>query len=170
MKKILLLLIAIAWTSSSCEKDDICDANTPTTPRLVIDFYDKEDPTVKKNVTNLTLFTEGYEDNPPVFNGVSQIKVPLKTTADSVQYKFTLNYANANPDLVDEDIVTFNYARTNVFVSRACGFKTIFSFRQPNPYVLTDASGDPENLWIETITMLQPVILTENEVHLKITF
>ena len=36
MKKILLLLAFIAL--SSCEKDDICDATTITTPRLIIEF------------------------------------------------------------------------------------------------------------------------------------
>ena len=52
MKKIYLLFL-IAITFSSCEKDDICDANTPTTPRLIIDFYDATNPTALKNVINL---------------------------------------------------------------------------------------------------------------------
>ena len=36
MKKIILLLFVIALSFSGCEKDDICDADTVTTPRLVI--------------------------------------------------------------------------------------------------------------------------------------
>mgnify|MGYP006353373257 FL=1 len=46
MKKTILLLLAVAFTFSSCEKDDICDANTPTTPRLVIGFYDFLNPAI----------------------------------------------------------------------------------------------------------------------------
>ena len=39
MKKIFALSLIVLLSLSGCEKDDICDANTPTTPRLVIDFY-----------------------------------------------------------------------------------------------------------------------------------
>ena len=53
MKKIISLLLLFTFGLSSCEKDDICDANTPTTPRLVITFYDNAAPTTLKTVTNL---------------------------------------------------------------------------------------------------------------------
>jgi len=38
MKKIFLLLFVFSLLG--CEKDDICESTTPTTPRLVIEFYD----------------------------------------------------------------------------------------------------------------------------------
>jgi hypothetical protein len=53
MKKIILLLFVIVYSFSSCEKDDICDANTVTTARLVISFYDVTNSAILKNVTNL---------------------------------------------------------------------------------------------------------------------
>ena len=64
MKKTFLhLLILIAF--SSCEKDDICDANTVTTPRLIIDFYDNLTfgtiPTTKA-VTNLGISSVGFSN------------------------------------------------------------------------------------------------------------
>jgi hypothetical protein len=46
MKKIILLLFVIA--RSPVVKDDICDANTVTTPRLVISFYDVTNSSGKK--------------------------------------------------------------------------------------------------------------------------
>jgi phage-related holin len=52
MKKIILLLFVIVYSFSSCEKDDICDANTVTT-RLVISFYDVTNSSILKNATNL---------------------------------------------------------------------------------------------------------------------
>jgi hypothetical protein len=59
MKKILVLLLVVSvQLFSSCEKDDICDPNTPTTPRLIIDFYNIEDPTKTKNVTDLAIVGE----------------------------------------------------------------------------------------------------------------
>jgi hypothetical protein len=60
MKKILVLLLVVSvQLFSSCEKDDICDPNTPTTPRLIIDFYNIEDPTKTKNVTDLAIVGDG---------------------------------------------------------------------------------------------------------------
>ncbi len=129
------------FSSSSCEKDDICDANTPTTPRLIIDFYDISNPSVLKNVTNLKVIgegmTEGYVFNPNatgqsqyLVNG-SSIAIPLKTDIDTTTYNFILNSGNPNPALIDIDEVTFNYTRNDVFVSRACGFKTLLSLAPP---------------------------------------
>lgn len=167
MKKILLLLIAVAWTSSSCEKDDICDEATATTPRLIIHFYDFNNPALDKNVTNLVIVGEGLSEG--LKYNESQIGVPLRTTADFTKYRFILNYGNADPALVDEDNLQFNYTRNNNYISRACGFKTLFVLNAENPYQLTD-SGAAEGLWIKNITLTQPNILNENEIHLKIYF
>lgn len=164
----MLLLIAFAWTSSSCEKDDICDANTVTTPRLVIDFYDVTNPTVKKTVTNLAIVGEGLTEG-ILFNGVSQIKVPLNPGADISQYHFILNYQNTNTELIDEDEMKFSYTRKNIYVSRACGFKTLFALNATNPVEQTD-SPTAEGLWMKTITVTQPNITNENETHLSISF
>lgn len=168
MKKIFSLLVLLAITLPGCEKDDICDPETSTTPRLIIDFYNVQNPTEKKNVTNLALIAEGHEDEPLGFSGVSQITVPLQTTADITKYKFILNYGSADSTIIDEDKLEFQYARTNIYVSRACGFKTLFVFGA-NPYTLTDSDA-AEGLWIKGITLLQPLILNEDEAHLKITF
>ncbi|MDD5151653.1 MAG: hypothetical protein PHC28_14440, partial [Flavobacterium sp.] len=59
MKKIIILLLIATFSFSSCEKDDICDANTSTTPRLVIDFYDITTPSLLKKVTNLKVIGDG---------------------------------------------------------------------------------------------------------------
>jgi hypothetical protein len=51
--------------TSSCEKDDICDANTITT-RLVIKFFDVNNASVAKNVNNLTIIGEGKQQAYPL--------------------------------------------------------------------------------------------------------
>ena len=168
MKKLVLLLIAFAWMFSSCEKDDICDANTVTTPRLVIDFYDVSNPTLKKTVTNLAIVGDGLSSG-ILFNGVSQIKVPLNPGADISQYHFILNYGNANTALIDEDEMKFSYTRKNSYVSRACGFKTLFALNATTPVVQTDSPA-AEGLWMKTITVTQSNITNENETHLSISF
>jgi hypothetical protein len=173
MKKIMLLVLAIAFSFSSCEKDDICDANTITTPRLVITFYDVNNPSVLKNVTNLTIIGEGMTDGitykgSTLING-STVSIPLKTDVDATSFRFILNYGNSNPALVYEDNLLFNYSRATIFVSRACGFKTDYTLDPITPYVHT-ASNVAVDKWIQYIAVKNSTIDNENETHLEIYF
>lgn len=179
MKKIVALLLIATFSSSSCEKDDICDANTPTTPRLVIEFYDISNPSVLKNVTNLKVIGEG-QDEAYVFNpnstGESQylvngssVSIPLKTDVDTTTYSFILNSGNPNPALIDIDKVTFNYSREDVFVSRACGFKTLFEFAPSNAIVHTSVPTTKLK-WMQYISVEKSNIANENETHIKVFF
>lgn len=174
MKKIYGLLLAFAFTFSGCEKDDICVAETPTTPRLVIEFYDVNEPTVLKNITNLALEPDETGLNTLVFNGVSKILVPLKTTEDSTKFNFTLNFENPNPVLVYTDILEFNYSRNTVYVSRACGFKTLFNLNNDialaDPYILNNNPALTVGVWIKNIIVEKYNLETENETHIKIYF
>ena len=173
MKKTLILLLFFAFTFSSCEKDDICDASTPTTPRLVIEFYDFLNPSVLKNVSNLKVVGEGMTDG-ILFNGSqttsgSTISIPLKTVGTNTTYRFTLNSGNPNPGLIDEDIIKFDYTTQELFVSRACGYKTIFTLDPTNPYTHTDATAANQK-WIKFISIEKSNIENENETHIKIFF
>ena len=157
MKKVLTLLLITMFSFSGCEKDDICDANTSTTPRLVIQFYDFSNPTVLKNVTDLKVIGEGMTEG-IVFNGNGNtVSIPLKTTENSTTYRFIFN--SDSPSSNEEEI-KFEYTRENIFVSRACGFKTIFS--------LDKISSDL--LWIKDIRIEKSNIVNENETHVKIYF
>lgn len=173
MKKIILLVLAIAFTFSGCEKDDICDADTITTPRLVISFYDINNSSVLKSVTDLTIIgegmTEGITYNSSTLINDSTVSIPLKTDADVTSFRFILNYGNANTALVNEDNLLFNYSRENVFVSRACGFKTEYTLDPITPYVHTDAAVADEK-WIQYIAVKNSSIDNENETHLEIYF
>jgi len=166
MKKILVLLL-IALSFSGCEKDDICDANTPTTPRLIIDFYDASNPTELKNVINLKVIGFEMPDDEPLgtFTGVSQVQLPLKTTLDSTKYRLILNSTSTSGSL-NEDVLQFDYTRKDVFVSRACGYKTIYKLNAPNGVTKTDAST-PDGFWIQQINIETTNIETENETHIK---
>ncbi|MBE8723917.1 DUF6452 family protein [Flavobacterium hungaricum] len=176
MKKIISIVLLFAFGFSSCEKDDICDANTPTTPRLVITFYDDIDPTTPAPVLNLKVEGEG-EDTPIIFNpgaageaqylaNTSSIKLPLKTNEDTVTYKFTYNANSPTPGAIVVDYLTFRYTRENIYVSRACGFKMNFVLDPLEPYVHT-SDGTP---WMLNITVKNRNIVSENETHLDILF
>lgn len=179
MKKIIALLFILLFTFPSCEKDDICDGSTPTTPRLVIEFYNISDPLALKNVTNLKVIGDGMDegiifnsgaagDAQYVTNG-TKISIPLKTDADSSTYRFILNYGNPNPAITDTDEITFNYTRQDIFVSRACGFKTVFNFAPTSP-IVHNAVPVTDEKWIKNIAIQKSNIDNENETHIKIYF
>jgi hypothetical protein len=179
MKKTFLLLLVLVFSFSSCEKDDICDANTPTTPRLVITFYDITNSSVLKNVNNLKVVGAGMP-NGIIFNpsapeeskywaNGNKISIPLKTNEDTTTYSLTLNSGNPNPALINEDIIKFDYTRKDVFVSRACGFKTLFTLNPQNPITHTDAAVADQK-WIKYISVEKSNIENENETHIKIFF
>jgi hypothetical protein len=177
MKKILLLVM-IGLIFSSCEKDDICDKET--TPKLVLEFYDISNPTNLKDVVNLKVKADGSTDffvfnsslpitdpNRYLFNG-NKIKLPLNITQDTTKYSLTRNSTSST--LVNKDLLQFNYTRQNIFVSRACGYKTVFTLNDaPNGVLLTD-SPSPDALWIQAFTIKTTNIVTENETHIKIYF
>ena len=167
MKKIVFITLSLLLAVSfwNCEKDDICAEGTPFTPRVIIEFYNAATPTVLKNVTNLgviepTLST-GFS-----FTAVSKIQVPLKTSVDTTTLRFIQNGSDTDTTNDNIDVITFNYQRVDEYVSRACGFKTLFYLNETNPVVLT---ADGSN-WIQNIVVTKPNIENENEVHVKIYF
>jgi hypothetical protein len=179
MKKIIAFLLILGFASSSCEPDDICDPATPTTPRMLIKFYDISNSSVQKNVTNLKVIGEGMTEgvvlNPTGINDAkylangNNILLPLKTDADVVKYKFILNYGNKNPLLVNEDNFEFKYTRENIYVSRACGFKTVFNLDPKNPFIHTD-STPADQKWVQYVIAEKLNITSENETIIKIFF
>ncbi len=166
MKKIILVILLFI-SFSSCEKDDICDPTTPTTPKLVIDFYDALNPTILKPVTNLVIAEVGNSVGFTPFSG-TEIKIPLKTQLDITKYRFISNYSDPTTILTNEDVIEFDYTRNNVFISRACGFKTLFTLNSGLPIQTEPAT--PDGKWIQSIIVAQPNITNENEIHIKILF
>jgi hypothetical protein len=166
MKHIVFILTTFILFSS-CEKDDICDPSTATTPNLVVEFYDYSQPTLTKNVVNLQVTGVGEAAAFATFNGVSKIKTPLKTIEDSTKFSLKLNSASTTSS--NEDFLQFNYSRSNIYVSRACGYKTVFQLNEVNPVQQTDAAI-ADTFWIKDIDIQTNAITNQNEVHIKIYF
>lgn len=189
MKKIVAFLLLFTFGLSSCEKDDICDSNTPTTPRLVISFYNNGDATLPRKVTNLKVvgkdkdgkdlpegivFNENVTDTTKYYaNGVSTISIPLKTDENSTTYTFIYNAASTDPTLINKDVIQFDYKHKDLYVSRACGYKTTFTL---NPFI-ADPVSQPfiyspgvDGPWMRVINVENFNIESENETHLKIYF
>ncbi|WP_439554641.1 DUF6452 family protein [Flavobacterium macrobrachii] len=163
MKKIFLSLFVFSLLG--CEKDDIC--SDETTPRLIIEFFNIAQPANNLNVTNLKVVGVGMTDELDTFTAVSKIEVPLKITDDVTRYSLTLN--STNDAIKNEDILEFNYIRNQVFVSRACGYKTTFELNPANG-VVHSSETIPNTQWIKNIFVETNSIKTENETHIKIYF
>ncbi len=168
MKKIVFITLSLLLAVSfwNCEKDDICPEGTPVTPRLNIEFYDAANPTVLKNVSNLKVMAPNSTDNRFSFNNVSKIEVPLETSANVTTLNFIQNGSNTDTSDDNLDALTFNYQSTDEYISRACGFKTLFYLNTTNPVEVTNDGSN----WIQDIIVNQPNIVNENEVHVKIYF
>ncbi|WP_147676621.1 DUF6452 family protein [Algibacter pacificus] len=162
---IVLLIVGI---TISCERDDICPEITSTTPDLIIDLFDYSNEDSSKNVFKLVIAGVGSETILPGYELVTsnELVLPLKTTENSTQYRLlegaTVNDNDTPDDATDdyyegnEDIITINYTRTEVFVSRACGYKTIFED------VTIQLESDEDN-WIKSISPLNANQSVEDE-------
>lgn len=166
MKRIVLFLL-LPYLFHSCEKDDICTPDTPTTPRLIIEFYDSINTSVLKEVANLQVKGEGAE-SVINFNLVSRIELPLKTNENQTNYQFTINSTATTSDL-NTDLIQIDYIRRDIYISRACGFKTYFNLNLLDPIKNNNPEFDTI-FWIEDIEIIKNSIETEEDVHVKMYF
>lgn len=155
-----------------CEKDDICSEGTPTTPNMVIDFYEYLNPSVEKKFLKLEIIETQNPGSVLIFEDVNTIKLPLRTDAQVSTYKFILTYTNINTQVTNEDLLEFRYTKNDIYISRACGYKSNFSLlesdnQNQNP-ILTDSGED--DFWIKELIVRQPEITDENETHLDLLF
>jgi hypothetical protein len=168
MKKIFLMLL-MGFLFAGCEKDDICTDTTPTTPRLVIEFYDNDEATpTLKNVTNLDVIDPSFTEGPE-FTGVSKIQIPLRTEATTTVLRFIQNGSDSITTNDNVDVLTFYYTTENIYVSRACGYKTLFNLNPTNAFVQTEPTV-ADGAWIKNITIVKYNLENENEIHVKIKF
>ena len=155
MKKLSTLIVVALLSLTSCEPDDICLEDTPRTPKLIVVFYDKNQSDSKKSITDLQV--KGMDMEGILYNTTTDsIALPLKTLAGSTSFSLTATQ-NGN---ATEDIITFNYNPEDQFISRACGYKTIFNN-------LTFSTGNTLN-FISEIEILTNSISISNNIHVKI--
>ena len=166
MKSHLLSIITstliIITTFTSCERDDICAESTPTTPLLVIDFYDIDNPTELKAPSGFTVIENG-SDSGRSFTATS-LSIPLRTDLDNTEFLFTINSTNTPDDTnpPNTDIINFAYTRTEEYVSKACGYRVLFD----NLEQLT--SGQSDDLWIQNIEVINNQVSQNETAHIHI--
>ncbi len=158
----IALMCVIGTFIVGCEKDEICLADI--TPKLIIRFYDIENPNEYKKVAKINVQIEGIEGY--YFNvstTTDSIAIPIKVTEDISRFKLTINQNDADDTNDNTDVFDLNYIREDIFISRSCGYKTVFN------EVTTKLNTDSDN-WIKKIeTVANPQnILNQKSKHVKI--
>ncbi|WP_051238745.1 DUF6452 family protein [Gaetbulibacter saemankumensis] len=152
----------------SCESDDICPDSESTTPRLIIEAYDVSNQENLKSIPSLLIVGV---DNENILDGYAfvaknKLLLPLKTDVNTTQYRLIKDAEindNGTPDNPDDDflegnqdIISISYSRREIYVSRACGYKTIFE------NVTLNIEPDNDN-WIKARQPLNDNQSVENE-------
>ena len=179
MKYIKILIIPMLLgviLFMACEPDDLCPAGTATTPKLIIDFYDALNPESKKNVFDLVAIGTGNKNilSDYTFTNTDNVLLPLKTDENTTQYTLIKDASvndNGTPENPDDDfidgnydVITINYSREEIYVSRACRYKTIYK----NVTLTIEPDTDNWMLSREPLTDNQSVE-DESETHFNVT-
>ncbi len=176
MKKILVSLLLILTAICffwSCEKDDICADGTATTPNLIITMYNEDNQTEKK-LGNIQYFMDGEVINKINAGTTDSLVVPLRTDAETVKWGFTLvTTGSGGTRNFNTDYLEFNYTHNEIYVSRACGYKSHFYLNEDTPDILNPTLTDTvpnDNLWIRNVDVIRNNIEDEQSAHIKIYF
>ena len=166
MKKIVSFFIFTIFILA-CEKDDICADGTPTTPRLIVKFYDATMPDETKTVANLAVYGLNDQNQAVFFDNITNtdsLAVPLRTDTNVTQLVFHKDITDLSDLLVgNPDNVSISYNHEDKYVSRACGYKTIFELLSIN--IVTDTDN-----WIlnAEINIDNSTIENEQAAHIKV--
>ncbi|TJY34065.1 DUF6452 family protein [Pontimicrobium aquaticum] len=176
MKKRHILILLCSLVVFACEKDDICPEATATTPQLIVRFYDTISVDDTKSVSGLFVYGINDANETVFFKDISvatkdSIAIPLRTDINTTKLVFHSDFSiddNGTPDdesddvvLGNPDIVDINYTRDDVYVSRACGYKAIYS------NLGATLTTDTDN-WITNITIENNTIENESAAHINI--
>jgi len=181
-KYTLLAIAAISLLVFSCEKDDICAEATSTTPRVIITFYDVNNPDDLKEVDALsiqgidadgTVLEELVEDSTTslLYATLDSIALPLNFNEEGItaasRFRITKNtdYDSDEDDTTssNSDVIEITYTPEFIYVSRACGYKAIFEGTE-----VDRIEQDDDDLWIINVTTENTTIENEDEAHIYI--
>lgn len=164
MKKVWLLVISCLGLIS-CEKDDICVGGESITPNVVIELYDKLESEVPKRAVKIAAIANGFNDTLFFTNSI-KIELPLQINTNETGWKLRLYELTPTNDTIHKaDELQFNYTPEALYVSKACGYKTIFhdftTIRIPN------TTG---NSWIQSIYRATNELTTNEHAHIHLYY
>jgi hypothetical protein len=159
-------LFIIALIVLSCEKDDICAESTATTPNLIVRFYDAVTLAETKTVPDLLVYGVNDLDQVVFFDNVfhsttDSIVMPLRTDSNITRLVFHKDLDLSDFQTGNLDVISTNYTKNDVYVSRACGYKSIYE--DLNATIESDT-----NNWIVNIEIINTTVENETAAHVKI--
>ena len=143
---------------NSCEKDDICLSGTPSSPRLIVKMVNKENPSLYKPANGLLI--KVINNDSINIQSSDSITLNLNPYKNYTQFEFILNQGSENENI---DTLQINYSLNNIYIDRACGYKTSFIF---NSNALTLINE--KNNWIESYIILKDTVRNEEQAHLAL--
>lgn len=157
---IILLLIVIP----GCESDEICLEDI--TPKLVIRFYNNDIQSEVKSVLRLKVQIDGIDGeytNETISLLTDSIAIPLLVSENETRFILTLLGDESSGTEDNIDTISVVYDQQDLFVSRSCGYKTVFNNAD------TSITNDDDN-WIKSLeAQNDPLeIIDENKAHVKI--
>lgn len=163
LKRYCILFLIIGCVLSACERDDICAANTPTTPLVQISFFDVVNRSNTKaiNVNIREINSERFIS----YTDETIISVPLRTDTTATTYIFTKNpgIEDAEEDPENSDRITFTYNVNEVYIERACGFKVTYNALGVQP-----GASDDDDRWISSANVTNNIIVDDSTSHVSI--
>ena len=151
MYKFLYLLL-ILLLHQSCEPDDVCNLENPSTPQLVLRLYDANQPSQLKSVDTLWVKDTENESILQFFN-TDSIAIPFQINSNKMDFDFMISGGISDELLID-------YQTQDMYLSRACGFQSTF--------IINEIEISSNQSWINTIEIVTNEILVDTLAHVKI--
>lgn len=160
----LVTILFLIITQLSCERDEICLEDI--TPKLILRFYNENNQNEIKSVIGLKVNIEGIDgdySNETITTLTDSIAIPLKVAENRTRFILTLQ-GDGSEDAVDNlDTISVLYTQQDIYISRACGYKTVFN--EAGATIVED-----DDNWIKGLeAKSEPLqIIDENVAHVKV--
>jgi hypothetical protein len=162
--KIAFLLLIFVFCHVSCSQSEC--GSTAVFPVMRIKFYRLTtlgrplDDTASVAFREIIGVRANQKDTSLYAGTLSQINLPLSPIENESTYIFKYNN-------LSEDRITFKYNRKNVLISEVCGFAVNFDSLRTDK---TQPRFRQQYNFIDSIFVRQPLVSTENEIHVKMYF
>ena len=145
-------LFLILLLHQSCEPDDVCNVENPSTPQLVFRLYDANQPSQLKSVDTLRVKDTDKESILQLIN-TDSIAIPFQINSNKMDFDFMISGGISDELLID-------YQTQDMYLSRACGFQSTF--------IINEIEISTNKSWINTIEIVTNEILVDTLAHVKI--
>lgn len=162
--RISMILLA-SLCISSCEKDDVCGGLNVKTPLVNIEFYNQDNINQLKAPQELRCYAVGHKQQ-LIFRQQAKIALPLQINETSTDWVLEYRTLVSQDTLIQRDTLRFSYQTSSQYISKACGYKSVFDNVTTR---INSNTGNQAGNWIISQESMNE-IKNENDIHVKILF